>query len=98
LVDSYRQVTPTIGRDEATYHGFSGRTLGSRIDFVLHDGSFETLDAAIVRTNYSGRYPSDHFPVTATLRLRIPEPSGISLLAIGGMMIAKSTRRRISSL
>jgi endonuclease/exonuclease/phosphatase family metal-dependent hydrolase len=27
------------------------------------------LDAAIVRTNRDGRFPSDHFPVTATLRL-----------------------------
>jgi endonuclease/exonuclease/phosphatase family metal-dependent hydrolase len=95
LIDAYREVTPTIGRDEATYHGYSGRTLGSRIDFVLHDGSFETLDAAIVRTNYSGRYPSDHFPVTATLRLRIPEPSDVSLLAIAGIMIG--SRREVAS-
>ena len=99
LVDSYRQVTPTIGRDEATYHGYSGGTRGSRIDFVLHDGSFETLDATIVRTNYSGRYPSDHYPVTATLLLRIPEPSGISLalLAIAGMAVRRSTRGCILS-
>lgn len=94
LIDAYREVTPTIGREEATYHGYSGRTLGSRIDFVLHDGSFKTLNAAIVRTNYSGRYPSDHFPVTATLCLRIPEPSGILLLAIAGMKIGTATRGR----
>jgi hypothetical protein len=99
LIDAYRELTPTIGREEATFHGFSGATRGSRIDFVLHDKSFEALDATIVRTNYSGRYPSDHFPVTATLRLRIPEPHGVSLtlLAVSGIMAGRSTRSHASS-
>ena len=96
LTDAYRQWTPTVSSDEATFHGYSGGTRGSRIDFILHDGSFETLDATIVRTNNSGRYPSDHYPVTATLRLRIPEPGGVSLalLAIVGMIVGQSTRLR----
>ena len=97
LSDAYREATPTISRDEATYHGYFGGTRGSRIDFVLHDDSFETLDATIVRTNYSGRYPSDHFPVTATLRLRVPEPSVTSQFAIAGLTLVRSTRRRISN-
>ncbi len=97
LTDAYRRVE-SIGRDEATFHGYSGRTIGSRIDFVLHDDSFETLDATIVRTSDAGRYPSDHYPVTATLRLRIPEPGGSSLtfLAFTSMVLAPWSRLRRS--
>ncbi|MBA4106821.1 MAG: hypothetical protein C0485_13790 [Pirellula sp.] len=99
LIDAYRDMTPTIGRDEATFHGYSGGTRGSRIDFVLHDESFETLDATIIRTSYAGRYPSDHFPVTATLRLRIPEPRStvMELLAILGMIAGQSAKLYRSS-
>jgi len=96
LIDSYREVTPMIDRGEATFHGYSGATAGSRIDFVLHDDSFETLDAGIVRTNYNGRFPSDHYPVTATIRLRIPESSGVALamIAIASMPFAPHVRLR----
>jgi endonuclease/exonuclease/phosphatase family metal-dependent hydrolase len=34
------------------------------------------LDAEIARVNDSGRYPSDHYPVTATLRLATTPDSG----------------------
>ena len=44
------------------------------LDLVVAGGrvvtSTEVLDAAIVRTSDDGRYPSDHFPVTARIRLR----------------------------
>ncbi len=73
LLDSYREVVPVIARHEATFHGFSGSISGRRIDFVLHDDSWRAVDAQIVRTRIGGRFPSDHYPVTATLQ-RVPEP------------------------
>lgn len=83
LLDSYREVHAPSG-NEATYHGFSGSTSGTRIDHILHTDEFTAVDATIVRTSYSGRYPSDHFPVTATLRMEVaPEPAGWLLLALG---------------
>jgi endonuclease/exonuclease/phosphatase family metal-dependent hydrolase len=36
--------------------------------FVTPD--IDVLDAAIVRTARDGRYPSDHFPVAARVRLK----------------------------
>jgi endonuclease/exonuclease/phosphatase family metal-dependent hydrolase len=43
---------------------------GDKIDYVFVEPETEVLDAAIVRTARDGRYPSDHFPVTARIRLR----------------------------
>jgi len=74
LVDTYRVVHPS---DSAvnTYHAFRGTTEGPKIDFVFASPAWRPLEAAIVRTAHAGRYPSDHFPVTA--RLAWPErPAG----------------------
>ncbi len=71
LADGYRQVHPRRQPDEATYHGFDGTTAGSRIDFVLHGPAFAATAATIDRhASAEGRYPSDHFAVTATLAWR----------------------------
>jgi endonuclease/exonuclease/phosphatase family metal-dependent hydrolase len=69
LTDSYRKLYPAPSPDEASYNNWEGATTGSRIDFILHTHHFKPTAAAIVRTSYDGRWPSDHYPVTATLRL-----------------------------
>ena len=70
LLDTFRVRHP----DEKTVGTFSGfvstATNGPKIDYVLVLPGTEVLDAAIVRTARDGRYPSDHFPVTARFRLR----------------------------
>ena len=68
LVDSYRQVHPQRRADEATFHAFKGTTSGSRIDFILHSDALQTVTADIDRTHDSGRFPSDHFPLTVVLK------------------------------
>lgn len=53
-----------------TFTGFQfGQVNGEKIDYVFASPAWEVLDADIVRTARDGRYPSDHFPVTARLRL-----------------------------
>jgi endonuclease/exonuclease/phosphatase family metal-dependent hydrolase len=54
--------------DEATANGWQDRVKGARIDFILHTSGFEATAAEIVRTKYDALLPSDHYPVTATLR------------------------------
>jgi endonuclease/exonuclease/phosphatase family metal-dependent hydrolase len=39
-----------------------------RIDWILMRGSVVCDDIAILTYNRDGQYPSDHFPVIATLR------------------------------
>lgn len=67
-IDSYRTLHPQRRPDESSFNGFKGTTVGSRIDFIFHTDHFQAVAAEIVRTSRNGRYPSDHYPVTAVLR------------------------------
>lgn len=68
--DSFR-VLHAEAAEVGTFSGFApGRTGGDKIDFVFVEPGTEVLEAAIVRSSRAGRYPSDHFPVTARIRLR----------------------------
>jgi endonuclease/exonuclease/phosphatase family metal-dependent hydrolase len=68
-IDSYRAVHPKLADDEASFHDFAGTTAGRRIDWVLHTPDLTATAAAIDRTPLpTGRFPSDHYPVTADLR------------------------------
>jgi endonuclease/exonuclease/phosphatase family metal-dependent hydrolase len=60
---------PTPSTDEGSFGGWEGKRDGARIDFILHTKQFEPVAAEVVRTNYDGLWPSDHYPVTATLQL-----------------------------
>ncbi len=68
LVDTYSQVNKVTGHGEGTRHKFHGGTDGDRIDWIMTTDNFTTVSATIDRTHYGGRYPSDHFPVTAVVR------------------------------
>jgi endonuclease/exonuclease/phosphatase family metal-dependent hydrolase len=68
LVDSYRQINAKPSKEDGTFNGFKGTKTGARIDWVLSTGQLEVQSAAIDRFNDQGRYPSDHCPVTATLK------------------------------
>ncbi|MFN7019784.1 MAG: endonuclease/exonuclease/phosphatase family protein [Phycisphaerales bacterium] len=68
LIDTFRAVNP----DEAevgTFHAFMGTTTGDKIDFILASREVRVRSASIVRDQRDGRYPSDHFPVTADLTI-----------------------------
>lgn len=67
LRDSYRVVHPDAV-DVGTFNGFRGDASGDKIDYILVSHAWSVESAEIVRTSRDGRYPSDHFPVTATLR------------------------------
>ena len=68
--DSFRMLHPQK-KDVGTYHGYLGNTQGDKIDSIFVPPATEVLQASIVRTSANDRYPSDHFPVTATLRFKI---------------------------
>ncbi len=59
---------------EGTFHGFTGKAGRGRIDWILTSAVFEGIDAGIERIQKDGRYPSDHFPVWATFRLKRHPP------------------------
>lgn len=54
----------------STFHGYRGPQEGQRrIDWVLVRGGWEVRRAWVATHERGGRYPSDHFPVLADLRL-----------------------------
>ena len=69
LRDAFRLLHPQPEPDEATFHNFQGTRRGKRIDFILCSGEWVPREAAINYANKDGRYPSDHYPVTAVLEL-----------------------------
>ncbi len=69
FVDTFRVRHPddtTVGTFTAFKFGATG---GEKIDYVLVPPGTEVLGADIVRTSRNERYPSDHFPVVAKVRL-----------------------------
>lgn len=70
LIDSFRVLHPDE-KDVKTFHGFEGGTQGEKIDYILVPPWARVLEATILHDNEKGRYPSDHYPVTA--RIVLPE-------------------------
>lgn len=68
LSDAWKAAAARSG-PEGTFHGFRGKPGGSRIDWILFRGPFTVTEAETVTFNVNGRYPSDHFPVLAVLKL-----------------------------
>ena len=68
MVDSFRVLFPDREK-VGTYNGFTGQSDGSKIDYIMVRPSMKVIEASILQTNREGRYPSDHFPVTAQVGL-----------------------------
>jgi endonuclease/exonuclease/phosphatase family metal-dependent hydrolase len=71
LVDSWRVIHPDE-EEVGTITRFTGKTDGPKIDYIFITPEAEVTEAEIVRTQRDGRYPSDHFPVTAVVKLQAP--------------------------
>jgi endonuclease/exonuclease/phosphatase family metal-dependent hydrolase len=67
LVDTFRALH-SDAIEVGTFNGFDTKaTKGDKIDYVLCSPGWKVIDAAIDRTLFDGRAPSDHFPVWAVL-------------------------------
>jgi endonuclease/exonuclease/phosphatase family metal-dependent hydrolase len=75
LRDTYRILHPD-SIDVGTFNAFRGESSGEKIDAVLVSSEWQVSDAAIVRTSVDGGYPSDHFPVVATIYFPYSPPDG----------------------
>ncbi len=69
FVDTFRVLHPDV-KDAGTFSNFKFGFHGTdKIDYVLVQPWTEVMSAEIVRFSRNNRYPSDHFPVTARVRL-----------------------------
>lgn len=71
LRDTYRIAHPLHAENEGTFSGFKAdATTGPRIDWIAVTKEWQVVQAAINRTARQGHTPSDHFAMTAVLRMR----------------------------
>lgn len=75
LVDSFRKLHPDA-KSVGTFNSWRGATTGQKIDYVFVMDHLKALSADILRMHRSGRYPSDHYPVTATVAWPVVEKRG----------------------
>ena len=68
MVDTFRVLHPDT-KNVGTYHSFKGGREGDKIDYIFTTPDVKVLEAEILHDNVEGRYPSDHYPVTALLLL-----------------------------
>ena len=53
----------------ATYHLFRGINVVPQVDYIFAGNGLEILEAWRSRERYNGVFPSDHYPVTARVRM-----------------------------
>ena len=101
LQDTYKNKHPGNSATVGTAHGFDGTAGSGRIDWILHDNDFTTIFANIVETSFNGKYPSDHFPITARIQPdfdgnAIPEPVGSATCGViaSGLLLRRRRERR----
>jgi len=70
LVDTFRALYPDAN-EVGTFNAFKGNRKGEKIDFIFTLPDVQVLEAQIVHAERNGLYPSDHFPVTARIRLPV---------------------------
>jgi endonuclease/exonuclease/phosphatase family metal-dependent hydrolase len=68
LTDVWQLVFPETPAG-GTFHGFTGEAEADKIDHILVTENTSVLNAEIDTQPKDGRYPSDHYPFKATIRL-----------------------------
>lgn len=64
-------VNQTVDTFNTMHYGSGGKKdYKSPIDFIFINKQIQVIDTHIVTTSYRGFYPSDHYPVYATLKLK----------------------------
>lgn len=54
---------------KATMGTFKGREKGMHIDYIFVSEEFNIKHVEIIRNNINGKYPSDHYPIMATIQV-----------------------------
>ncbi|MGD6993261.1 endonuclease/exonuclease/phosphatase family protein [Sutcliffiella horikoshii] len=65
----YSCFTAEEKHNRLTFHAYEGGIKGSPIDYIFGSNGVEFLTASIIRDGFDGGYPSDHYPVLATVKL-----------------------------
>ncbi|MHC4945353.1 MAG: endonuclease/exonuclease/phosphatase family protein [Planctomycetota bacterium] len=69
LSDTWEKLGRKEDKDSLTHHGFKGIPAKTRMDWILASSEIDVKDARIIKDQFNGRYPSDHFPYMADLEI-----------------------------
>jgi endonuclease/exonuclease/phosphatase family metal-dependent hydrolase len=58
--------------DMGTYHSFSGKQNGPKIDHIPLSENVQALQVTVDQRGVNGKFPSDHYPVIAQILLKKP--------------------------
>lgn len=73
FTDVWRSLHPDVPVGESgTFHRFTGRVDGPRIDFIYASPFLKATEASVLREPNGTVWPSDHFPVRATVEFVSP--------------------------
>ncbi len=72
IVDTFRVLQPNA-TEVGTFHEFTGKCTGPKLDYILTRPGVKVLSADILHDNIDGCYPSDHFPIIATMSLAVKQ-------------------------
>jgi len=56
--------------NEATRHSFNRKQQGVHIDYIFVSEEIEVVNAEIIKYNINGKYPSDHYPLMADIKMK----------------------------
>jgi len=62
-------LSPEQLSQSGTFHGFTGESSETPIDHIFLSPEWEVLDAEVLRGDGKRPFPSDHFPLAATLQI-----------------------------
>lgn len=71
LTDVYSVLDNEADMNTGTFHAFTGETNGGPIDYIFTSQDVTILYSTVDQRKMINRYPSDHFPVKARVRLPI---------------------------
>ena len=70
FADSFFAAKERVGANFASFHGYEKPVPDeAHIDWILTRGDVSSESSGVVTFSQNGQYPSDHFPVMATLRV-----------------------------
>lgn len=68
LADAYAVLAKNGIEPGLTYHAYEGGTEGQPIDYIFATNDVNIVSVVVDQKRYDGRYPSDHYPILATVR------------------------------
>ncbi|MCF8414150.1 MAG: endonuclease/exonuclease/phosphatase family protein [Melioribacteraceae bacterium] len=71
FVDTYRIKNPKT-EVVGTFNEWIGEDSREKLDYVFVNNRLSVAEAAINKFNRNGKYPSDHFPVSASVKIKKP--------------------------